>query len=44
MSGGGKNAALGRGELGYSFEKFGLIGFDDQEVVGLVFLDEALGR
>lgn len=40
MSGGEKNAALGHGQLGEFVEELGLIAFDDQEVVGLLVLDE----
>ena len=43
MSGGKKNARRGLGEAGELGEEFGLIGFDDQEVIGLFFFDQVGG-
>ena len=44
MSGGGKDAALGHGELGEFVEELGLIAFDDQEVVGVFVFDDVSRR
>ena len=40
MSGGKKNGARRVGDAGQSVEEFGLIGFDDQEIIGLLLFDQ----
>jgi hypothetical protein len=44
MSGGGKSARLDLGKAGQFPEELGLIGFNDQKVVGLFVFDEVSGR
>ena len=44
MSGGEKNARWCLGKLGEFLEELGLIGFDDQQVVGLLIFDQVSGR
>jgi len=43
MSGGKKNALRSCGKAGEFFKELGLIGFDDQEVVGLFLFDDVSG-